>query len=65
MTVQAGLTHHGWYNPGSTWYGAGRRVRHLAKLTVALNKFGRANLFGPGTQCRYGCPENWTQVQLK
>ena len=26
------------YNPGSTWYGDGRRVRHLARLTVALNQ---------------------------
>ena len=89
-----GLEHHGWYNPGSTWYGDGRRVGHhdhnfqyfhpdlkkcmdsvnisvgkkfgkmghfqiivkkvrqLAKLTVALNKFGRVNMFGPGTTCR-------------
>lgn len=51
--MQAGLEHHGWYNPGSTWYGAARRVRHLARLTVALNKFGSASLFGPGTTCRY------------
>ena len=29
-----------------------KKVRQLAKLTVALNKFGRVNMFGPGTICR-------------
>ena len=24
----------------------------MAKITVALNKFGRAQMFGPGTVCR-------------
>ena len=47
-----GIEHRGWYNPGSTWYGNARRIRHLALLTVALNKFGRATMFGPGTPCR-------------
>ena len=27
--------------------------RNLAKLTVALNKFGKAQMFGPGTACRW------------
>ena len=52
VACEAGLEHKGLYNPGSTWYGDARRVRHMAKLTVALNKFGRASLFGPGTICR-------------
>jgi len=52
VACEAGLEHKGLYNPGSTWYGDARRVRHMAKLTVALNKFGRASLFGPGTLCR-------------
>lgn len=52
VACQVGIEHHGWYNPGSTWYGEARRVRHLAKLTVALTKFGRATIFGPGTHCR-------------
>ena len=79
-----GVEHHGWYNPGSTWYGDARRVgsvlmtitnkvlviitiftkssplmifdtqkvRQLARLTVALNKFGKTHMFGPGTPCR-------------
>ena len=54
VACEAGLEHKGLYNPGSTWYGDARRVRHMAKLTVALNKFGRASLFGPGTICRFG-----------
>ena len=54
VACEAGLEHKGLYNPGSTWYGDARRVRHMAKLTVALNKFGRASLFGPGTICRLG-----------
>ena len=29
-----------------------KQVRQLAQLTVALNKFGRVNMFGPGTMCR-------------
>ena len=48
----SGIEHREWFNPGSTWYGNGRRVRNLAKLTVALNKFGRGHMFGPGTACR-------------
>ena len=52
VACDAGLEHRGWYNPGSTWYGDAGRVRQLARLTVALNKFGRASLFGPGTPCR-------------
>ena len=30
-----------------------QKVRQLARLTVALNKFGRVNMFGPGTTCRW------------
>ena len=41
------------FNMGSTWYGDSRKIRNLAKLTVALNKYGRAQMFGPGTTCRY------------
>ena len=52
LACAAGIEHRLWYNPGSTWYGDARRVRNLAKLTVALNKFGRAQMFGPGTTCR-------------
>ena len=52
VACSAGIEHRGWYNPGSTWYGPARRVRHMARLTVALNKFGRAAMFGPGTACR-------------
>ena len=29
-----------------------QKVRQLARLTVALNKFGKAHMFGPGTPCR-------------
>jgi len=52
LACSAGIQHQGWYNPGSTWYGDARRVRNMAKITVALNKFGRAQMFGPGTACR-------------
>ena len=52
LSCAAGIEHRLWYNPGSTWYGDARRVQNLAKLTVALNKFGRAQMFGPGTTCR-------------
>ena len=66
VACEAGLEHRGWwatctctctctcrYNPGSTWFGAAGRVRHLARLTVALAALGKAALFGPGTQCRW------------
>ena len=52
LACSVGIEHRGWYNMGSTWYGDGRRVRNLAKLTLALNKYGRAQMFGPGTTCR-------------
>jgi len=52
LACAAGINHQEWFNIGSSWYGDGRRVRNLAKLTVALNKFGRAHMFGPGTLCR-------------
>ena len=52
LACSAGIDHKEWYNPGSTWYGDARRVRNMAKVTVALNKFGRAQMFGPGTECR-------------
>ena len=52
LACSAGIEHRGWYNPGSAWYGDTRRLRNLAKITVALNKYGRAQMFGPGTTCR-------------
>ena len=52
LACSVGIEHQGWFNPGSSWYGDGRRVRNLARLTVALNKYGRAEMFGPGTACR-------------
>ena len=52
LAYDAGIEHRDWFNPGSTWYGEARRVRNLAKITVALNKYGRAQMFGPGTACR-------------
>ena len=52
LACSVGIEHRGWFNMGSTWYGDGRRVRNLARLTVALNKYGRAQMFGPGTECR-------------
>ena len=52
LACSVGIEHRGWYNMGSTWYGDGRKVRHLARITVALNKYGRAHMFGPGTACR-------------
>ena len=36
-----GIEHRGCFNIGLSWYGDGRRVRNLAKLTVALQKYGR------------------------
>ena len=53
LACSVGIEHQDWFNMGSTWYGDGRSVRNLAKLTVALNKYGRAQMFGPGTTCRY------------
>ena len=41
LACSVGIEHHGWFNIGSSWYGNGRRVRNLSKLTVALNKYGR------------------------
>ena len=41
VACSVGIEHKGWFNIGSTWYGDGRRVRNLAKLTVALNRYGR------------------------
>ena len=52
LACSVGIEHRGWYNMGSTWFGDGRKVRHLARITVALNKYGRAHMFGPGTACR-------------
>ena len=52
VACSAGIEHRGWHNPGSSWYGAGWRLRNMARLTVGLNKLGRAQLFGPGTRCR-------------
>jgi len=52
LACSVGIEHQDWFNMGSTWYGDGRSVRNLAKLTVALNKYGRAQMFGPGTACR-------------
>ena len=52
LACSVGIEHREWFNMGSTWYGDGRRVRNLARLTVALNKYGRAEMFGPGTACR-------------
>ena len=52
LACSVGIQHREWFNMGSTWYGAGWRVRDLARVTVALNKFGRAQMFGPGTRCR-------------
>jgi len=52
LACSVGIEHREWFNMGSTWYGDGRRVRNLAKLTLALNKYGRAQMFGPGTTCR-------------
>ena len=41
-----------------------QKVRQLARLTVALNKFGRVNMFGPGTTCRW--ESHWkNKVELK
>ena len=54
LACAAGLQHNDWFNPGSSWYGPARRVRSLARITVALYKFGRAHMFGPGTACRWG-----------
>ena len=39
--LAAGLEHRGWYNMGSSWYGDSRRVRNMARLTVALYKFAK------------------------
>merc|ERR1719342_998762 len=52
LACSVGIEHREWFNMGSTWYGDGRRVRNLARLTVSLNKYGRAEMFGPGTACR-------------
>ena len=52
VACSAGVEHRGWHNPGSSWYGPGWRLRNMARLTVGLNKLGRAQLFGPGTRCR-------------
>ena len=59
LACSAGIEHRGWFNPGSTWYGDARRVRNMAKITVALNKFGRAQMFGPGTACRSDFLWSW------
>ena len=52
LACDAGIEHRDWFNPGSTWYGEARRVRNMARITVSLNKYGRAQIFGPGTMCR-------------
>ena len=41
IACSVGIEHRGWFNIGSSWYGEGRRVRNLSKLTVALQKYGR------------------------
>ena len=43
LACSVGIEHQGWFNIGSSWYGDGRRVRNLSKLTVALNKYGRCS----------------------
>jgi hypothetical protein len=39
--IAAGIEHMGWYNMGSSWYGDGRRIRNMARLTLALYKFAK------------------------
>ena len=39
--IAAGIEHHSWYNLGSSWYGDSTRVRNMARLTIALYKFGK------------------------
>ena len=65
LACAAGLQHNDWFNPGSSWYGPARRVRSLARITVALYKFGRAHMFGPGTACRWGAPRARCSEQVQ
>ena len=39
--LAAGMEHKGWYNMGTSWYGDGRRIMNMTKLTVALYKFAK------------------------
>ena len=39
--LAAGMEHKGLYNMGSSWYGDGRKIMNMAKLTVALYKFAK------------------------
>ena len=37
----AGIEHRGWFNLGSSWFGETKRIRRMAKLTLALYKFAK------------------------
>ena len=50
----AGINHQHWHNIDSSIMGPSLRVIMVAKLTVAVARFTRAHMFGPGTKCR--CP---------
>ena len=52
VAISAGLPYHGWVAPSSSWYGDAKRVRRMALIVVALHKYARAKMFGPGTICR-------------
>ena len=52
VAKEAGLTYHGWIAPSSTWYGNGQKIRRMALIVIALHKYARAKMFGPGTECR-------------
>lgn len=48
----AGIEHRGWHDLGTSVLAPVTRLHLLARLTVALERFVAAYMFGPGTSCR-------------
>ncbi|XP_023336579.1 uncharacterized protein LOC111707669 isoform X2 [Eurytemora carolleeae] len=54
VTSSLGLKHNGWHDFGSSWFGPSEKILRLSLITVAISRYLRVYLFGPGTHCR--CP---------
>jgi hypothetical protein len=46
-----GITHRGWHDLASSWFGPSRDIMHLAELTVNVGLFLKYFMFGATFQC--------------
>ncbi|XP_023347024.1 uncharacterized protein LOC111715861 isoform X2 [Eurytemora carolleeae] len=51
-TSYLGSKHNGWHDIGSSWFGPSHKILKLSLMTVALSRYLRVYMFGPGTHCR-------------